>query len=146
MRWAGREHVEAALAGLDVTLVHNPDFADGLSTSLRTGLAALPAGADAAVVLLGDMPLLPSALIDRLAATFEPKEGRAIVVPVRDGRRGNPVLWGRSYFASLMALKGDVGAKHVLAENAEAVAEVETQTDAIFIDIDTPEALRAITE
>jgi molybdenum cofactor cytidylyltransferase len=139
-----REQVEAALAGLDVGLVHNPDFADGLSTSLRTGLAALPPVADAAVVLLGDMPLLPPELIDRLVAAFEPKEGRAIVVPVREGRRGNPVLWGRSYFGVLMALKGDVGAKHVLAENAEVLAEIEAETDAIFIDIDTPEALRGL--
>jgi molybdenum cofactor cytidylyltransferase len=127
-----------------VGLVHNPDFADGLSTSLRTGLAALPPVADAAVVLLGDMPLLPPELIDRLVAAFEPKEGRAIVVPVREGRRGNPVLWGRSYFGVLMALKGDVGAKHVLAENAEVLAEIEAETDAIFIDIDTPEALRGL--
>ncbi|MEZ5924975.1 MAG: molybdopterin-binding/glycosyltransferase family 2 protein [Hyphomicrobiaceae bacterium] len=141
-----REAVEAALAGLDVSLAHNPDFAEGLSTSLRTGLSALPVDVDAVAVLLGDMPLLPPALIDRLIAAFEPKEGRAIVVPVRNGRRGNPVIWGRGYFAALMSLRGDVGAKHVLAENAEAVAEVEAQTDAIFIDIDTPEALGAVAE
>lgn len=139
-----REAVEASLAGLDVGFAHNPDFAEGLSTSLRAGLSALPSQADAAAVLLGDMPLLPPALIDRLIASFEPKEGRNIVVPTRDGRRGNPVLWGRSYFAALMALKGDVGAKHVLAENAEAVAEIEAGTDAIFIDIDTPEALGGV--
>lgn len=139
-----REHVEAALTGLDVRFVHNPDFAEGLSTSLRAGLAALPLEADATVVLLGDMPLLPASLIDRLIATFKPKEGRAIVVPVHEGRRGNPVLWGRSYFAALMALRGDVGAKHVLAENAEAVAEVDAETDAIFIDIDTPDELTGV--
>jgi molybdenum cofactor cytidylyltransferase len=140
-----REKVEAALHGLDIGFVHNANFADGLSTSLRAGLAALLPEVDAAVVLLGDMPLLPPALIDRLIATFEPKEGRAIVVPVRDGRRGNPVLWGRGYFVVLMALKGDVGAKHVLAENAEAVTEVEAETDAIFVDIDTPAALDRVT-
>jgi molybdenum cofactor cytidylyltransferase len=137
-----REAVEAALAGLDVTFIHNSAYAEGLSTSLRAGLGALRSEADAAVVLLGDMPLLPAVLVDRLIAAYEPKEGRSIVVPVRGERRGNPVLWGRAYFAALMGLKGDVGAKHVLAENAEAVAEVAAETDAIFIDIDTPEALR----
>ncbi len=139
-----REAIEAALAGLDVTFAHNADFAEGLSTSLRTGLAALPNDVDATAVLLGDMPLLPPALIDRLIAAFEPKEGRGIVVPARDGRRGNPVVWARGYFPALMTLKGDVGAKHVLADNAEAVAEVEAGTDAIFIDIDTPEALKGV--
>jgi molybdenum cofactor cytidylyltransferase len=139
-----REPIEATLAGLDVAFAHNPRFADGLSTSLRAGLGALPPDADAAVVLLGDMPLLPAKVIDALIAAFEPKEGRAIVVPVHAGRRGNPVLWGRVYFAALAALKGDVGAKHVLAENAEAVAEIDVDTEAIFIDIDTPEALKAV--
>jgi molybdenum cofactor cytidylyltransferase len=136
------DEVWACLHGLDVEAVHNPRFAEGLSTSLKAGLAHLPPDCDAVVVLLGDMPLLPPAVIDALLAAFAPKEGRGIVVPVRHGRRGNPVLWGRGYFAALADLKGDVGAKHVLALNAEAVAEVETQTDAIFIDIDTPEALR----
>jgi molybdenum cofactor cytidylyltransferase len=139
-----RDGIERALVGLDVTFVHNPGYADGLSTSLRAGLATLPDDADAAVVLLGDMPLLPAEIVDVLIAAFEPKEGRAIVVPVRHGRRGNPVLWGRGYFAALAGLKGDVGAKHVLAENAEAVAEIGVDTEAIFIDIDTPDALKAV--
>lgn len=139
-----RERIEVALAGLDVAFAHNPRFAEGLSTSLKTGLGSLPPDADAAVVLLGDMPLLPADVVDALIAAFEPKEGRAIVVPVRHGRRGNPVLWGRGYFAALASLKGDVGAKHVLAENAEAVAEIGVDTEAIFIDIDTPDALKAV--
>ena len=61
-----RERVEAALAGLPVRLVHNPDFADGLGTSLRAGIAAVPADADGAIVCLGDMPQVDARLIDRL--------------------------------------------------------------------------------
>ena len=61
-----RERVEAALAGLPVRFVHNPHFADGLGTSLKAGIAALPAGADGAIVCLGDMPQVDAALIDRL--------------------------------------------------------------------------------
>jgi molybdenum cofactor cytidylyltransferase len=133
--------VQAAVAGLDVRLVHNPDFADGLSTSLRTGLGAVPDDADGAVVALGDMPRIEARHLDRLIAAFSPKEGRGIVVPVHLGKRGNPVLFARAYFKELLTIEGDTGARHIIAASASEVAEVDLATDAIFLDIDTPEAL-----
>ena len=133
--------VQRALAGLDVTLVHNPDFAQGLSTSLRAGIKALPAGLDGVVVALGDMPQITAAHVDRLIAAFAPKEGRAIVVPVHGGKRGNPVLFSALLTAEMAAAAGDTGARHVIGQHAEEVAEVDLGTDAIFIDVDTPEAL-----
>jgi molybdenum cofactor cytidylyltransferase len=133
--------VAAALADLDVRIVHNPDFADGLSTSLRTGLAAVPPDADGAIVTLGDMPRIEARHLDRLIAAFSPKEGRGIVVPVHLGKRGNPVLFARAYFQELLAIEGDTGARHIIAASASEVAEVDLATDAIFLDIDTPEAL-----
>ena len=137
-----RERVEEALAGLKVQLVHNPDFADGLSTSLKAGLAALPAeGVDGAIVCLGDMPQVRATLIDRLISAFDPERGALVVVPTIDGKRGNPVVWSRRFFPELMALEGDVGARHLIGHYSEAVTEVPvTDTDA-FVDVDTPEAL-----
>jgi molybdenum cofactor cytidylyltransferase len=135
------EAVRGALAGLDVRIVHNPDFAAGLSTTLRAGLAAVPGEADGAIVVLGDMPRIEARHIDRLIAAFSPKEGRGIVVPVHLGKRGNPVLFARGYFKELMAIEGDTGARHILAASASEVVEVDLATDAIFLDIDTPEAL-----
>ena len=87
--------VDAALGKLPVERVRNPDFADGLSTSLKRGLAALPADIDGVIVCLGDMPLVAGRDLDRLIAAFNPLEGRAIIVPTRHGKRGNPVLWAR---------------------------------------------------
>jgi molybdenum cofactor cytidylyltransferase len=133
--------VSAALAGLDVRIVHNPDFAEGLSTSLKAGLAALPEDVDGALVSLGDMPRIEPQHLDRLIAAFSPKEGRGIVVPVHLGKRGNPVLFARAYFPELLAIEGDTGARHIIAASASVVAEVDLGTDAIFLDIDTPEAL-----
>lgn len=141
-----RERVEALLTGLEVTFVHNPDFATGLSSSLAAGLAALPPDMDGAVVLLGDMPEVRARHIDRLIAAFAPKEGRSICVPVRDGRRGNPVLWGREHFAAMIAVKGDTGARHLIGDNSEAVIEVDLGSNAIFTDVDTPEALAELRE
>jgi len=133
--------VEAALKGLKVTFVHNPDFADGLATSVKAGIAAVPENADGAVVCLGDMPLIDAKLIDRLVDAFAPDRGSLIAVPVAGGRRGNPVLWSRRFFPELMTLDGDVGARHLIARHAEAVAEVEVEGQSAFLDIDTPDML-----
>jgi molybdenum cofactor cytidylyltransferase len=138
-----REKVEAALAGLDPAprFVFNPDAAAGLSTSLKCGLAALPPESDGAVVCLGDMPRVTPAAIDGLIAAFNPVEGRAICVPVRGGKRGNPVLLARSLFAELAGISGDVGARDLVAAHPELVAEVEVENEGVLIDIDTPQAL-----
>jgi len=135
--------VDEALGKLPVHRVRNPEFADGLSTSLKCGIAALPSDLDGALICLGDMPLISGRHIDRLIAAFNPLEGRAIIVPTRRGKRGNPVLWSQRFFAEMSALAGDVGAKHLIGEHAELVAEVEMDDDAILVDIDTPDALDA---
>jgi molybdenum cofactor cytidylyltransferase len=137
------ELVEQALAGLKVKFVRNPDFAGGLASSVKAGIAAVPASADGAIICLGDMPLIDAHLIDRLIESFAPDRGNLIVVPVADGRRGNPVLWSRRFFAELMTLDGDIGARHLIARHGEAVAEVPVEGDGAFLDIDTPQALEA---
>jgi molybdenum cofactor cytidylyltransferase len=136
--------VQATLRGCKATFVHNPRFAEGMSTSLQIGIAALPANIDGALVCLGDMPLVTAAVLDRLIAAFSPLEGRAICVPTWNGKRGNPVLWDRRFFAAMADLAGDVGAKHLIGEHADLVAEVAMSDDAVLTDIDTPEALAAL--
>jgi molybdenum cofactor cytidylyltransferase len=126
-----------------VRFVTNPDFAEGLSTSVRTGIAALGKEIDAAIVQLGDMPGVNAALLDRLMAAFSPVEGRSICVPTVDGKRGNPVLWDRRFFAEMVKVSGDTGAKHLIGEHADLVCEVEMTGEAAITDIDTPEALAA---
>lgn len=138
------ERVRAALTGRAVTFAHNPDYADGLSASLRRGIAAVPENCDGALVCLGDMPRVPARTLDRLIAAFNPAEGRAICVPVREGRRGNPVLWARRFFPEIGQLAGDVGAKHLIGAYPEAVAEVAVDDDGVLIDIDTPQALASL--
>ena len=108
--------VKAALAGLNVRFVNNPDFANGLSSSLKRGLSALSDDCDGAIVLLGDMPGISTALIDRLIASFEPGENRAICVATRHGKRGNPVLWARRFFPEMLAIEGDVGARNLIGD------------------------------
>jgi len=134
--------IATALGGLDVTTIANPAYAEGLSTSLRAGLRALPASIDGALVCLGDMPEVEGTVLRALMAAFT--GASAICVPVRHGRRGNPVLWGIRYFAEMTEMTGDVGAKSMMARHKEYLIEVEAATDSIFEDIDAPADLARI--
>ncbi len=135
------EEVRLALAGRLVTFVSAPDYGEGLSASLRAGLAAVPASTAAALVVLGDMPLVTAATIDRLVDSYDPEEGRSIVAPTHAGQIGNPVLWDRRYFPAMMALSGDAGARSLLRQHSEAVAEIAIDDDAVLRDFDTAESL-----
>jgi molybdenum cofactor cytidylyltransferase len=139
----GADEVGAVLAELPVKLTHNEDYAQGLSTSLKAGIAALADNIDGVVVLLGDMPHITFRHIDRLIAAFDPLEGRSVCVPTFKGKRGNPVLFARDLFVEMETIGGDSGAKHLIGTNEELVAEVPMEDDAIFLDIDTPTALAA---
>jgi molybdenum cofactor cytidylyltransferase len=139
-----RDKVEAALRGLNVRFAHNPDYAEGLGTSLRTGIAAVPDNADGAVVLLGDMPQIDAKLVDKLITAFDPERGALVVVPTIEGRRGNPVVWARRFFTDLMSITGDVGARHIIGNVPEAVAEVPVTDTSVTMDVDTPDVLESI--
>ena len=136
------ERVEAALEGLDVRYVHNPHYADGLSTSLRAGLTAIPEDAEAALILLGDMPLVTSEDCDKvLAGLAEPDT--LVAIAAVDGARGNPVAWSRRLFPELKATEGDAGGRALLSRYGDHVTMVEIGR-AAAMDADTPEALSAI--
>ncbi|MEJ2377805.1 MAG: molybdopterin-binding/glycosyltransferase family 2 protein [Pseudolabrys sp.] len=139
-----RDKVEAALAGLPVRFVHNPDYAEGLGTSLKAGIAAVPNDPDGVIVCLGDMPQVSAALINKLLAAFDPEKGELVVVPSIKGRRGNPVLWSRRFFPDLMQIQGDIGARHLIGSYTEAVVDVPVGGEAALIDVDTPESLSAV--
>ncbi len=141
----GRDEAEirAALAGLDVAFVHNPDFSAGMAGSLKAGIAAVPNDADGVVVALGDMPFVTAHHIDRLIAAYDEDEGRTICVPTHDGKWGNPVLWSRRYFPEMLAITGDKGARELLHAYADKLCEVPMEDEGILRDFDTPEAFAA---
>jgi molybdenum cofactor cytidylyltransferase len=139
------EAVAAALVGSAARVVHNPSFAEGMATSLRAGVAALDPRVDGVVVLLADMPRVTRAIIDALIATFEADADAEAVVPERHGRRGNPVLIARALFPAVAMLEGDQGARRLLARPDARVLVREIDDDAIEQDVDTPEALDALT-
>ncbi|MEI6417575.1 MAG: NTP transferase domain-containing protein [Sphingomonadales bacterium] len=130
--------VRAACGDRPAQFVTAPDWEAGLAHSLAAGIAALPADWDAALVCLADMPRVEPALLAALATA--PGD---VVLPQWQGRRGNPVRWGRRWFPRLRALTGDAGGKALLAE--AAVQELPAPSDACLADVDTPAMLAALT-
>ena len=136
------DKVAAALAGLAVEIVRNPDYARGLSASLKVGIGALrETGVAGALVLLGDMPRVTAATLDRLIAAFAQSGGKAICVPEAEGRRGNPVLWPADLFAAMAGLAGDKGARDLFARHPDRTLPVAAAAGEILADVDTPEDL-----
>ncbi len=140
-----RERVQEELKNDSVTFVHNQEYSKGLSTSLRTALAQLPVQTNAALIVLGDMPFVDSTVINALIDAFDPASQAAICVPTYQGKRGNPVLWGRKYFQEMMEVQGDVGAKHLIGEYEDSVVEVEMDDVSVLTDLDTPETYANVT-
>ena len=133
--------VRDALRDLKVRFVHNPAFADGLSTSLKAGLAAVAHDCDGVLVCLADMPLVEAKTIDRLISSFSVGDHRTICVPVFDGKRGNPVLWGSQHFVGLREITGDQGGRLLMQSLTDEIIEVEVNSRAVLVDVDTPMAL-----
>jgi molybdenum cofactor cytidylyltransferase len=131
------EKVSEALADRPVTLVANPDYAKGMSTSLRAGLSAVDPAADGALILLGDQPFVSAALLDELIDCFS-RGAKQVVRPSVDGRPGNPVLVSAALFAELVEERGDVGGRRAIERRADEVCMVPIDDPHELVDIDSP--------
>jgi len=118
-------------------VVRNPDYATGQASSLQTGLRALSAEVDAAVVLLGDVPGVTSALVDALIAKQRETSAPA-VISQWNGRRTPPALLHRDLWPIALALTGDVGMRDVLAGRDDVVEVEVTNVLGSLDDVDTP--------
>ena len=138
------EQIEHALGGRPVRYVHATDYAEGLSASLKAGIAAVPPDCAAAIVCLGDMPLVTGRMIDRLISMYNPDAGRLIVQPTFRGKQGNPMLWDRRFFPEILGITGDSGARFLVGKHADVVIEVEMADDAVLRDFDTTDSLASL--
>jgi CTP:molybdopterin cytidylyltransferase MocA len=132
-----------ALAGLDVTALPVPDAAEGMNASLRAGVAALPPGTPAAMVLLADLPELTTDDLIRVATAFDPEQTPAWRGATEDGKPGHPIVFAARLFPQLLALKGDSGGREVVGPLGEAVGRVPLPGQRARLDLDTPEAWAA---
>lgn len=127
------------------TIISNPDYADGQSTSLVAGLKSLPDDAEGALVLLGDQPLIPPDVIDLLVDGFDPERDAAVRPRYADGP-GNPVLLNRRLFPELLGIAGDVGARDVLRAHRDAIRDVDLTGWPMPTDVDTLEDYERLLE
>lgn len=135
----GAEMAEA-LAGLNVSLVDNPDYGEGMASSLRRGVSATGPGATGVLVMLADMPAITSQHLDALIDAFREAGGNVVVRAASGQVRGNPVILPRETFEAVMRLEGDVGARQIIASAGLAVIDVDIG-DAALVDVDTRQAV-----
>ncbi|EPE98088.1 NTP transferase domain-containing protein [Rhizobium grahamii] len=136
-----KDALETAVSGLNITTVHNPDYASGMASSLATGFSVEQArSADGILVMLADMPGVSTGDLDALIGAFRQSNGQSIIRAVSGGKRGNPVILPKSLFAEVLKLEGDVGARHIVETSGVPVVDVDIG-DAAHLDVDTPEAV-----
>jgi len=136
------ERVQKALSGLRCTPVHNPEYARGIHSSLKAGIAALPAGAAAAAVLLGDMPLVDADMVRALLAAFR-KGSAPLAVSLYGEVVAPPILYARSLFAELGAIDGDGCGKKVVKRHRAEALELRWPEDALT-DLDSPQDVERV--
>ena len=134
--------VSGALEGIAVRYAINPSYAQGLSSSLKSGLAALGPDVDGVLVCLGDMPRVAADDVRAIVTAFDPAQGAEIIVPTFEAKRGNPVLFARRFFPEMLEIRGDVGARHLIGAYADHVREVPREHAGVLFDIDTPDMLQ----
>jgi len=134
--------IEQALAGLNVSFIHNPDFASGQAGSVVIGLEAVPE-AKTTLIVLGDQPLLDRAALQRLLKMHRASDQNRITIPVNGTERGNPLIIPLAVKPALLADKSNPGCRKYTRDNPDKVNPVESQDPAYFTDLDTLEDLKS---
>lgn len=135
------ETIKKQMKAYSVSITFNPDYADGMATSLAAGLDRLDRDGPVkgAIFLLGDQPLVKVQTLAALRGAAQKSSG-SILIPTFNGRRGNPVYFDRCFFKELKQLSGDRGGRVLIHRYPHAVREISVNDPGICLDIDTPEA------
>jgi len=129
------EKIIPQIAGEPVRIVVNPDFEQGMSSSIKCGLSHISEAADGVMIVLGDQPLIEKETIDLLIERHRQSE-RGIILPVYNGIRGHPVIFTMKYKDELLRLTGDIGGKQIVERHPSDVLEVEVDSESVVTSID----------
>lgn len=142
---ASAEVIRGEIDAHNARVVINENYREGMGTSLKTGISAVNAEAEAALIILADQPLVRPETINRLISEHVRSKAQ-IVIPLYRGFRGNPVLLDRAVFPEVMALSGDIGCRAVFGDHLEGIVKVPVDDVGILLDVDRKsdfEALRS---
>ena len=126
-----------------VKVITNPDFRQGMATSIIKGLGLVDPKASAVMLVLADQPLIDSQTINKLLDAFASHD-KGIVIPVYQGKRGHPIIFAGKYKAALLQLKGDIGGRELVGQHPGDVLEVPVASRGVALDIDTPDDYRSL--
>lgn len=132
------EEIKRVIATKPVKITVNPNYGQGMSTSIIAGLNLVSSQAQAVMLALGDQPLVDSQTINRLIAEFHSHD-KGIAVPTYKGKRGNPVVFAIKYKPELLELKGDIGGREIIKRHPDDILEVAVDSESVITDIDTEE-------
>lgn len=135
---AAADEVRKQLVTDGLRVVLNPDFQQGMGTSLRKGLAAVSLPVEGALIVLADQPFVRSSTLDQMIGYWR-KSGPQILIPLYRGFRGNPVLLDRSVFPELMNLAGDIGCRAIFGAHTESIHKLAVDDVGVLLDIDSAE-------
>ena len=130
------EEVIKSIVGKPVKIAINPNYRQGMSTSIIAGLNLVDSRAQAVMLTLGDQPLINSQTINRLIEEFH-NHDRGIAIPTYQGRRGHPIIFAIKYKEKLLELKGDIGGRQIVKDHPDDILEVAINAGGIITDIDT---------
>ncbi|MFC1983807.1 molybdenum cofactor cytidylyltransferase [Chloroflexota bacterium] len=139
------EEMARLISRRPITVVVNPDYHQGMSTSVLAGLKLVNQEAQGVLFVLADQPLVDSETVNRLLENFG-SQGKDIIIPIYKGRRGNPVVFSTTYKNELMQLTGDVGGRTVIARHPDRVLELSVDCEGVVIDVDSWDSYRLVTE
>jgi molybdenum cofactor cytidylyltransferase len=139
------EEIRKAIIRKPIKIAINPDYQQGMSTSIIAGLKQIDKRARAVLIALGDQPFIDSQTISNLVEAFVANK-KGIIVPVYQGKRGNPVILAIRYKGELLHLKGDVGGREIIKCHPDDVLEVAVNCEGVLLDIDTAEDYSSVTK
>ncbi|WP_455278451.1 nucleotidyltransferase family protein [[Eubacterium] cellulosolvens] len=129
--------IEDSLSAQDkrIKFVFNKNFKEGMSTSIKSGVIAASKQSEAFLIALGDQPLISPKIINRLIEKYQ-SSGAGIVTVKHQSLRGHPVIISKKYLQEILALNGDIGARHLLKQHLDDTESINTGSSEEFFDID----------
>ena len=143
------EKIRRELNEFSLNFVYNPNFSEGMTTSIKYGVKVVSHECDGLLICLGDMPFINTSEINKLIHAYVKNRIKGeglIVVPVFKRQRGNPVLFSIEFRNDILEHKKESGCKEVIMKNSDSVMEIEMDDEKMLLDVDTMEDYQSVSD